>query len=357
MPVYRPKPGHTFEFHYQWQVTDSTLPLDNTDSLNPLFPGRDRPDDRRRLLDLTGILDTGGSRTIHHRIDRFAYRHRADWGTLTIGREPVTWGNGLVFNPMDIFNPFAPTDVQRDYKQGDDLVRLSVNPAEWNGNLEWQLLAVPRRDPANGSFRAGSSSLALKAHAYGASGEWDFLAAIHYNEAVWGIGYAGYFGQAVWRFDLVAGKTAFDESFLGAVVNIDYSWSALGRNVYGSLEFHYNSIGESDPTAFANNRPLLARLERGEQYTLGHAYLAANLRYELHPLLNLHTATLVNLGDPSAVFQPRLVWNPFQNLEISFGGAVSLGPRGTEFGGLPLPGEAGYLEQPNHAYLRIKGFF
>jgi hypothetical protein len=22
----------------------------------------------------------------------------------------LTWGNGMLFNPMDLFNPFAPTD-------------------------------------------------------------------------------------------------------------------------------------------------------------------------------------------------------------------------------------------------------
>ena len=48
-------------------------------------------------------------------------------GSLSIGRQAVTWGNGYVFNPMDLVNPFPPTDIERDYKIGSDMVIGLVN--------------------------------------------------------------------------------------------------------------------------------------------------------------------------------------------------------------------------------------
>jgi len=34
----------------------------------------------------------------------------------------LSWGNGLVFSPMDIVNPFDPTAVDTEYKAGDDML-------------------------------------------------------------------------------------------------------------------------------------------------------------------------------------------------------------------------------------------
>jgi len=47
---------------------------------------------------------------------------------------------------MDLFNPFAPTDVERDYKVGDDMVTTQFGI---NGMGDFQFLYVPRRDPMN----------------------------------------------------------------------------------------------------------------------------------------------------------------------------------------------------------------
>jgi len=308
-------------------------------------------------MDLTRVFHREGTRTGYHRLDRLAYHHRASWGSLTIGREAITWGNGILFNPMDLFNPFAPTDVERTYKAGDDLVLINLGPATWNGGMDWQVLAVPRRHPQSGNLSTGESSLALKAHAFTDSGEWDFLLAIHRDEPVLAIGRSGYLGEAVWRSDFVAGGAGKGDTLLAAVLNLDRSWSAFDRNWYGALEFHYTSIGEDDPADARSNSTLLERLFRGEQHTLGHAYLGGTLQCEVHPLLNAHVAAIVNLGDPSGILQPRLVWSPRQNLEVTLGGSIHLGPDGTEFGGLSLSGNTGSNPRPDRAYLRLEGFF
>jgi len=315
------------------------------------------PDDSRRLFDLTHVFDGSGKKQSYHRLDRLFYRYSGDWGDLTLGRSAVTWGNGFVFNPMDLFNPFAPTDVERDYKLGDDLLLLHFYPSGWNGQMDWQLLVVPRRNPASGNLRMDQSSVALKAHLLGSEMEWDFLAAWHYDELVAGIGTLGYLGNAVWRWDTTLAFPGEGDPLLSTVANIDYSWTWGGRNWYGSLEFHYNNIGTGDYQNIPAEDNLLARLERGEMYTLGRAYLAPSVQVELHPLVNLYLAGIVNVEDPSAVLLPRLVWNMSQNTELTLGANLALGGRGTEFGGIELPGMEGTLKAPGRVYLWLKAFF
>ena len=315
------------------------------------------PDDSRRVLDLTKGFHRGRHSAARHRLDRLAYQYEDGWGSLTVGRAAITWGNGLVFNPMDLFNPFAPTDVERDYKIGDDLALLTLYPAQWNGNAEWQLLLVPRRSTPGGSLRKEAASLALKGNFLAGSAEWDVVAALHYNEPLIGIGHTGYLGGAVWRWDAILTFPENGDEFFSTVLNLDYSWVWAGLNCYGSIELHYNGLGLSQYGDLLTETPLLQRLQRGEVFTLGRFYVAPSLQVELHPLLNLHLTGILNTADPSGAFLPRLVWSFRQDMELTLGASLYAGGQGTEFGGFPIgPGQTP-LEPADRAYAWLKWFF
>ena len=118
--------------------------------------------DAHRLLDMTWQTDTGRRHQWSHRIDRMSVQwQQADW-SVTLGRQAVSWGSGIVFQPLDPFNPFAPTAVDRDYKNGDDLVLVErLLP---NGH-DLQVLHVMRRDDRQ-QLRSRVSSTATKWHGY-----------------------------------------------------------------------------------------------------------------------------------------------------------------------------------------------
>ena len=78
-------------------------------------------DDNTKLMDLSSKIKDKDNYFISHRLDRFNFSFEGEFGRITLGRQAVTWGNGLVFNPMDVFNSFSPYDTDRDYKKGDDM--------------------------------------------------------------------------------------------------------------------------------------------------------------------------------------------------------------------------------------------
>jgi len=312
--------------------------------------------DESRLFDLTKNIHQGQRSLVQHRVDRFNWTWTPDWGSLIVGREAVTWGNGMVFNPMDLFNPFSPSDIEREYKMGDDLLLLQVNGL----NADTQIILVPRRDAASGKLGAEASSLGLKHHLTGSKNEFDFLVARHYEEIVGGMGVNGYLGQAVWRADVVALLPDEGESSLSAVVNLDYSWVWSGKNNYGLIELYYNSDGFSGnyENALKNER-LMSLMERGEVFTLGRRYLSGSWQVELHPLLKVFSTAIVNLDDLSSQFIPRLVWEPLQNLQIHVGGNIFLGSGNTEFGGVEIPVDERRIRTklPRSAFLWAKWYF
>ncbi len=315
------------------------------------------PSDDRRLLDLTWVVAENDRGTVYHRLDHLCLTLQPDWGTVRIGRQAATWGNGMIFNPMDIFNPFAPTDFERDYKVGDDMVAVE-EPLGGAGSL--QALVVPRREPVSGEIRADQASLAGKWHFARGATEFELVAAAHYGEPVLGGGIVGYVGGAAWRINVT--WTRLDDStrmdrFWSAVANMDYSWTWGGRNSYGWVEAYYNGLGGPSYTEALADPALADRLLRGELYTLGRVYVDGGLQVEAHPLCNLFVTVIVNAEDPSAVFLPRVVWDAAPNVQITAGANLYAGPVGSEFGGIDIPGSDLPFRYPAGVYLWLSRFF
>ena len=104
----------------------------------------------------------------------------------------------MLFNPMDLLNPFSPADIERDYKTGDDMVFAQFAT---NHRGEFQFLYVPRREPVSEDVEWDQSSLAGKLHFTQGTTEFDIMVAEHYKDEVIGVGSAGYLGNAAWRLD------------------------------------------------------------------------------------------------------------------------------------------------------------
>lgn len=314
--------------------------------------------DRRRLLDLTATLDEGSSHVFYHRLDRFNLTLFRDWGFLRAGRQAITWGDGFVFNPMDLFNPFSPTDIERDYKLGDDMLTAQVL---FENGADIQGLLVPRRDPDSGDVSSDESSVAAKVHFSGSGLEYDLMATRHYRDLIGGLGASGYAGDSAWRINTT--WTALDDhtggksGYLSLVANLDYSWNWWQHNFYGFIEYYYNGLGDDDYPAALNDPAVVERIDRGELFVLGKSYLTGQIQAEVHPLFNLFFNVIVNTTDPSSIMQAWGQWDAAQNLRVVVGAKLATGAGGTEFGGFDLPETGIHIGVSNSLYTRITLFF
>ena len=105
------------------------------------------------------------------------------------------------------------------------------------------------------------------------------------------------------------------------------------------------------------NPSLLVRLNRGEIYTLGRFYLSGHVSIEIHPLFNVYLTVINNLHDPSGVIQPRAIWGVTQNLELTLGANLYYGSKGSEYGGIVVPGTPYLFTPANTAYLWLSYYF
>jgi len=313
--------------------------------------------DDRRFMDLTSIIDETDDTVFYHRLDRLLLALQFERGMIRVGRQAHTWGNGLLFNPMDLFNPFAPTDFIRDYKVGDDMITAQL---EAEGVGEFQFLYVPRRDPISGDVEWNNSSLASKFHVSMGSTEFDIMGARHYEDFVAGFGSTGYFFNSAWRMDMtwtfLEGGSERD-GFLSLIANMDYSWIWLEKNFYGFVEFYYSGIGEKEFLKAAAKEDIVQRIDRGELFTLCRTYLAGEIQAELHPLLKVYLTVINNLNDGSGTVQPRAIWDVTSDIQLIVGGNIYYGKTGTEYGGFEIPVLELMVEPTNNVFMTLTYFF
>ncbi|MEQ9464993.1 MAG: hypothetical protein RJQ10_15120 [Haliea sp.] len=291
------------------------------------------PDDDRRWWDLTSEIDSSEDSLTLQRLDRLHVGYSSERVVLRLGRQAVSWGNGLLFNPVDVFNPFDPTAIDTEYKTGDDML---YGQYLLPSGSDWQLVQVQRRDQ-QGRVNSAVSSTALRYHGFGTEREYDLMLAQHFDELLLAAGASTNLGDAVLRGDLLYADTA--DGWVGsAVVNAAWSWTRGGRNMSGVLEYFFNGHGLGQAAYgvddLAGEEALLARLQRGELFAVGRHYLAGSLLVEMTPLLQLTPALFVNLGDHSALAQLALRWDLRQDWQLLGALNLPLGPAGTEYGGL-----------------------
>jgi hypothetical protein len=291
--------------------------------------------DAHRLLDMTWQTDSGRRHQWGHRIDRMSVQwQQADW-SVTLGRQAVSWGSGIVFQPLDPFNPFAPTAVDRDYKNGDDLVLIErLLP---NGH-DLQVLHVMRRDERQ-QLRSRVSSTAAKWHGYLFDSEFELIAASHYDQDFVGLSIRQPVGPAVVRTDLAwrEGLQSGDRWRLLGIVNADVAFPIRDRMAYVFAEYFYNDFGMQSMPGPLGTIPqqLETALLRGEVFNLMREYLAVGASYQWHPLLTQSLSVISNLSDGSALLQGQLSIDSAQNQQLQFGFIGGYADPGDEFAPLP----------------------
>lgn len=320
--------------------------------------------DDLRLLNLTDELNEGRRHQTLHRLDRLNAQWRSDHWAVTVGRQAVSWGSGIVFQPLDPFNPFAPTAVDRDYKAGDDLVLIE---RLFDNGHDAQVLHVFRRDSMD-SVNGDVASTAAKWHGYAGPLEFEVIAAQHYDTEFFGLSGRVPVGPAVVRSDIamrrgISQNALNDDWGVLGLINIDVAFPWRGRTVYAFAEYFHNDFGLAELPTPLTTLPadLQAGLERGEFFNLMRDYLAVGGTFEWHPLLTQQLTVITNLHDSSSLVQMQFAYDVGQNQNMQLGWIGSTGGSGDEFApitvGVMPTGQSLTQGGGDRVYLRWAGYF
>lgn len=314
------------------------------------------PSDSRQVLDLSWTLSEGGSHVVFGRMDRLSVGFTHGQLSLRLGRQALSFGNGLAFQVLDLFNPFPPNAVDKEYKPGSDMLS-----AQWlfpNGS-DLQAILVPRRADRSQPVAADQSSAALKWRHLHGSLQVELLGARHYQDTIVGMAVSDNLAGGVFRIDFTESFTHEGGAVTSLVANFDRSWVWGGRNFYGFLEYFRNGFGQAsfDQGLEGLAPRLVERLARGELFNLGSDELAAGLRLEWTPLTSVEPTLLVNPRDPSAYLLLHLHHDWKENVSLDAGVQFGLGPHSTEYGGVYSSDLDTYLAPGRTFWVRVARYF
>jgi len=290
-------------------------------------------------------------------IDRLSVAYTAPDFVVRIGRQALTWGSGLVFRPMDLFDPFPPNATDTEYKPGIDMVY-----AQWlfaNG-ADLQLIVVPRPARVGAQPSSNASSIALHLQASVLGHEVTGLLARDHGDVVAGASLNGSLAGATWNVELVPTILDRGGTRLSALANISDAVTLFGRNATLFAEYFHNGFGaDADRFSLATLPPeLLDRLARGQVFNTRRDYLASGMTWEIDPLLNVSPTLIANFNNASLYALVAATRSLGDNLSLIAGAQAAIGPRASEFGGMPLtPGSKTVLAPPLLLYVQLRRYF
>lgn len=290
------------------------------------------------------IYESGETFLWRHEIDRALVSLHPGWGEITMGRQAIGLGRGRLFSAVDMFAPFSPTEVDREWRRGVDASRaeyrlsdtasvegIGVFGTSWN---ESALLGRVRGylGPVDGEL------------IFGKRGE-DLLAAVVTSAAVFD---AEVHAEAA-LFDVPekqpdGGLFGNDRLVAKAVLGASYTFNA-GNGLTLLGEYHYSGFGIEDAEdatrILAADRTVQKRFLRGDTQTLGRHNLGFQESYPVNLTVSAGLLVLTSARDGSGLVSPSVAWDVRRNVTFLASAFAPWGPRPSagvqrsEYGGTP----------------------
>lgn len=282
----------------------------------------------------------------YNELDRASFAYQTRRINLTIGRQAVGWGRGTIFSAVDIFAPFTPLEINREWRRGVDAARADIKIAD-TASIDMVTAWGPALD---------QSALGIRVRGYAGPMDAELVFAKRATDYLYGMTSSAAIGDFEMHGEFAVFQTPGDVPSPGlfgnhnlvpkAVLGISNNFN-IGTGLKILLEYHYSGFGASDPKllpALLATPAYSARVQRGDTQILGRQALAAQATYTFNESWNGSIEELQSLTDYSGVLVPTLSWDFAENMSLhgafyfGYGPAARMGVPQSQFGGVPLTG-------------------
>lgn len=301
---------------------------------------------RIRPLDWSLMESAGAS--WRHEIDRANVRLARGRTELTLGRQAVGWGRGVMFGAVDLFAPFSPLEADREWRRGVDAVRADVKLTDRSSiDLVGALGTSWDR-----------SAVAARVRGYAGPMDLEVVGGRRARDLFTGVTTSAAVGDAELHGELAAfhvPRGALDEAssvVWKAVAGGSYRF-AVGSGILAYAEYHYSGFGSPRPEDIL---PMLGtpafteRYLRGDTQMLSRHAVAVTAAYEATTDMSLAGQWVHNPRDGSGIVAPSLTFTVSD--EVSLLGTTYL-PYGRPPRGLLLRSEYGAASLSGLFQLRV----
>jgi hypothetical protein len=279
-----------------------------------------------------------------HEIDRALISLHPGWGEITVGRQAVGLGRGRLFSAVDMFAPFSPTEVDREWRRGVDAARIEYRLSDTVSVEGIGVFGESWDESALLGRARGYLGLVDGEFIFGKRGE-DVLAAIITSAAVFG---AAVHAEAA-LFDVPEkqpdrGLFGNDRLVAKALLGASYTFD-VGNGLTLLGEYHYSGFGVKDAEdatwILAVDSRLQKRFLRGDTQILGRHNVGLQAGYPVNDAVTAGLLILTSARDGSGILSPSVAWDVRRNVTFlssafaPWGARPSGGVLRSEYGGTP----------------------
>ena len=274
-----------------------------------------------------------------HEIDRANAQVHTRRAGLTIGRQAIGWGRGVMFTAVDLFAPFSPLEVDREWRSGVDAIRADVRLTE-RSSLDMVGAFGDTLDRSAFAVRARGYAGTIDVEVVGGRRAEDLFGGVTSSAAV---GDAEVHGEAA-AFRVPSGMAR--DVVWKAVIGGSYRFP-IGSGILAYAEYHYSGFGAARPEAIAallTTPPFLERFVRGDMQILSRHAIGVAGSYEASPEFAYSGQWLHNPGDASGIVAPALTYtfndaaSLLGTVYVPYGQPPDGGLLRSEYGAAPLSG-------------------
>jgi len=272
-----------------------------------------------RVTQLDWQVTEDGNRFFwRHEIDRALVAIHPGWGEITLGRQAIGLGRGVMFGAVDVFAPFSPTEVDREWRRGVDGLRVEYHTSP-TSSVEFL-----------SAFGESWDESAMLARVRGYIGDFDgsLIIGKRADDFMAGGVLSAILGDAEGHIELAlfntpesqadGGLFGKDDLVLKAVLGGSYTFS-IGNGLTLVGEYHYSGFGAEDTddlAKLASNADFQKRYLRGDMQILGRHAIGLQGSYPVNEVWTASLLALQNPSDGSGLISPGLRWDASKNLTL-----------------------------------------
>jgi len=274
-----------------------------------------------------------------------------------LGRQAISFGHGMVFNPMDLVQPFSIATIDNEYKAGIDALRI-----ERYFGMTGQITGVVAY---SGSWDIEGMTAVLNASTTFGWTDVSLFTGLVRSDRVVGTGVSTSVGSVGLHTDVTVtlpdpNAESVEDPFTRLTTGA--FWRPFPSSSV-TAEYYYQSLGASDSSqylTFAQSD----RYARGELWVMGQHYASLAWAQEITPLSSGTIAVIANIGDASMLLSPSWTLSVSDEVQLVAGGYVGLGERPTptsvteillDSNGMSVPSEFGML--PGSGFVQLRSYF
>jgi hypothetical protein len=309
-----------------------------------ILPPESPPAFRIRSLDEPLAVNDGFR--WRHEVDRAFLVFRPGPAEVTVGRQAIGWGRGVLFGAVDLFAPFSPLEADRAWRRGVDAVRTEIRLGE-RASFDAAAAIGHDGDPEDSIYAA-------RLRGYVGEVDGELLLGRRGRDLVAGLASSAAVGDAEAHAELALFRTpdanaapllANDRLVGKAVVGASYRFG-LGKGLPVFVEYHYTGFGAPRPGALTDPTFATAdfreRLARGDTQLPVRQAVALLATYEANEEWTFQLLWLASPRDGSGVFSPGATLTLGDHATVQVAAYLPHGapPRGgslrSDFGATPV---------------------